>query len=129
MADLFFIDLSANSALTGALPAAIGNMERIDEIRLEETGIGGPLPQELYSVITLRILVLKGSDFSGPISTDLQNLQKLKIIDLQNNQFSGRIPNIWSNIPDLGKNILETICSPELFVPLTYSFCRLVRVT
>ena len=105
------LNLSSNSVY-GALPAELGDLTKLRELRLADNPLRGPIPAELGDLSNLRVLNLgsqgRGS-LNGPIPAALGNLTNLESLDLSSNDLTGPIPawlgdltnlralNLWSN--------------------------------
>ena len=105
------LNLSSNSVY-GALPAELGDLTKLRELRLADNPLRGPIPAELGDLSNLRVLNLgsqgRGS-LNGPIPAALGNLTNLESLDLSSNELTGPIPawlgdltnlralNLWSN--------------------------------
>lgn len=84
-------DLSGNF-FSGILPAGIGNLSRLEELRLANNSLRGVIPNEISKCSFLQVLDLEGNQFSGQIPGFLSQLSSLKLISLKKNMFDGSIP-------------------------------------
>ena len=105
-------------ALTGAIPAAIGNLllERLD---LSNNQLSGTLPSWLKNLFDLTHLKLNGNRFTGSIPRELgerYSLNNLGTLLLQDNRLSGQIPSELNNLaPSQGGSLYEFgICNNYL---------------
>ena len=114
--------------LSGTLPAAIGDLVYLTEMRLIGNKIGGRIPDELgtllerpdryesvnsleefYAAVAegrmptpgLLRIDLSYNEFTGSIPATLGNLTNLQVLDLSANQLSGRIPPALGNLAAL----------------------------
>ena len=118
---LRLLDLGANQ-LTGALPAALGNLTSLRNLHLHQNEFTGPLPPELGALSELEYLSLGGNRLSGPVPSFLGGMINLEIIYLNDNLFTGQLP------PELGKlgRLKElTLGSNRLSGPIPRSFLGL----
>jgi Leucine-rich repeat (LRR) protein len=78
-----------------------GNIIFLMSIDLSRNNLSGPIPEEISSLVGLKILNLSWNHFSGHIPEQICTLQLLESLDLSNNQFSGEIPWSLSNLTSL----------------------------
>ena len=90
---------------TGTLPSELGNLTRLTYLGIThseiEGGLTGGIPPELGNLIELTTLALGGHDLSGGLPSELSNLTKLEQLILWYNQFSGAIPNWLGDLTQL----------------------------
>ncbi len=89
------LDLRLNN-LSGSIPTALGNLERLESLDLRWNEIPGEIPAELGGLLSLESLRLAENAFAGEIPPELGNLSNLRSLDLSGNDLSGEIP------PELG---------------------------
>ena len=82
--------------LNGRIPARLGNLDKLEELRLTITKLAGPLPPELANLANLQVLYVSQSMLSGPIPPELSTLPNLRVLNLSRNRLIGTIP------PELG---------------------------
>ena len=83
--------LSENLELTGSIPTALSS--ELQRLRLDDTSIGGFLPEELYDLTNLVELTLEEAGFGGTISERIAQLNEtLSQLDLSDNNFVGPLP-------------------------------------
>ncbi|KAL3895025.1 MAG: hypothetical protein SGCHY_004940 [Lobulomycetales sp.] len=75
------IDFS-NNALTGAIPAELGNMQDLVSLKLANNRITGSLPASILRLRNLRTLDLSSNQLSGEMP-DLDSLTRLSTCNLQ----------------------------------------------
>ena len=85
------------NGLSGRLPPELGDLPRLERLRLELNNLSGPIPPELGKVASLRFLALGGNRLTGNIPLELIDLPGLEVLWLGMNHLSGPIP------PELGK--------------------------
>ena len=98
------LDLEDNQ-LSGEIPAALGNLSNLRNLRFEDNQLSGEIPAALGNLTNLRELDLCGNRLSGEIPAMLGNLSNLQIVNLYDNQVSGEIPAALGNLSNL--RILE----------------------
>jgi len=96
-----------NNQLSGAIPAELSNLPKLQTLVLPENQLSGQIPAELGDLATLNILALHENQLSGQIPAELGNLIRLKSIHLHENQLSGQIPATLYNLPVLEKLYLH----------------------
>ena len=67
----------AHSQLSGPIPAELGNLTNLRDVRLNSNQLSGPIPAELGDLASLATLLLGGNRLSGPIPAELGNLTNL----------------------------------------------------
>ena len=79
------LSLRAND-LSGALPAALGNLTNLQQLWLFENDLSGALPAALGNLTNLQQLLLFENDLSGELPAALGNLTNLQDLWLQGTQ-------------------------------------------
>ena len=81
-----------DSELSGSIPLALGSIESLKYIRLDNNDLTGEIPSEIGGMDSLMSLILNGNQFNGEIPSSLMDSPNLVSLSLSNNQFSGQIP-------------------------------------
>lgn len=97
---IYSINLS-DSNLTGSIPQSIGNLVRLDYLRLDSNQLTGEIPDSIGNLVNLENLSLANNQLSGEIPPVIGNLIKLDQLWLSNNQISGEIPHSIGNLTNL----------------------------
>ena len=97
--------LSENQ-LSGAIPAALGNMPNLEWLRLDSNQLSGAIPAALGNMPNLEWLYLGSNQLSGAIPATLGNLSNLTRLTLSENQLSGAIPVELGNLTNLQELLL-----------------------
>ena len=84
-----------------------GTPRRVTNLNLEGWGLTGTIPAALGDLAKLEILVLAHTQLTGPIPAALGNLANLENLSLDNNQLSGEIPAALGNLANLQKLYLS----------------------
>ena len=101
-----------HNRLTGEIPAALGDLARLEMLSLVGNRLTGPIPPELGNLTDLRLLALPGNQLTGVVPAQLGNLSRLEGLYLWDNDLSGNIPvelGRLTNLRDLqlGRNQLS----------------------
>ena len=97
---LAHLDLT-DTGLTGPIPAELGNISTLLDIRLVANELSGEIPEELGRLANLNLLSLAGNQLSGAIPPQLGNMPKLRNLFLSQNQLSGQMPPELGNLAEL----------------------------
>ena len=105
LGDIEFLEtlqLSSNQ-LSGPIPSAIGRLEFLGELDLSYNTLAGTLPSTIGNMQFLETLRLNHNSIAGPLPSELGGLSSLTILDLSHNHLSG------SADPVLNITTLETL--------------------
>ncbi|GER25446.1 leucine-rich repeat family protein [Striga asiatica] len=82
-----------NQGLSGFLPNDVYRLRHLQSINLSGNSISGVIPSSLGNLSQLEILDLSYNFFNGSIPDSLGQLTSLRILDLNGNSLSGRVPS------------------------------------
>ena len=85
--------------LTGTIPAAIGRLDKLQDIWLYTNNLSGPIPSEVGGLVDLKTLMLSQSGLGGEIPLSLNNLN-LERLWLKGNSFTGCVPHKLVEVSD-----------------------------
>ena len=94
------LDLRDNR-LSGELPAGLGNLRKLRELRLNENQLSSEIPTELGRLANLEVLSVSRNRLSGPIPSELGELSGLRDLSIWRNELSGEIPSTLANLTEL----------------------------
>ena len=94
------LDLHSNE-LTGEIPAALGSLTSLRELRLSSNELTGEIPAALGSLTNLRWLYLPSNELTGEIPAELGGLTNLEALVLHGNQLTGEIPAVLGSLTNL----------------------------
>ncbi|PRQ27145.1 putative protein kinase RLK-Pelle-LRR-VII-3 family [Rosa chinensis] len=77
----------------GGLPTEIGNLFRLEELRVGNNSLSGEIPTEIAKCSLLQALDLEGNRFEGQFPLFLGGMRSLKVLSLGGNLISGTIPS------------------------------------
>ncbi len=105
--------------LTGPIPSELGSLANLEYLDLGGNAVTGPIPDELGSLVNLGSLSLWGNALTGPIPAWLGNLTGLRWLDLSGNDLTGPIPSELGSLAnleylDLGGNAVTGPIPDEL---------------
>jgi Leucine-rich repeat (LRR) protein len=101
------VDFSTNF-FSGSLPGGIGNLWRLEEVRVANNSLTGDIPNKIVKCSSLQVLDLEGNRFDGQIPLFLSELRRLKLLSLGRNLFSGSIPASFGGLFELETLKLES---------------------
>jgi Leucine-rich repeat (LRR) protein len=118
------------NGLIGQLPAAIGDLDELGVLILNNNAIGDTLPSQLGNANSLSLLSLFGNNFSGKIPSSLGDLSNLTKLYLYDNAFTDTIPGQLGNLSllqelDLSGNQLQGMIPASLG---NFSSLRILRL-
>ena len=87
--------------LSGPIPPELGNLARLESLRLQHNQLSGPIPPELGNLANLEVLDLDRNNLSGPIPPELGRLSSLEVLSIVWNNLSGPIPPELGGLPSL----------------------------
>ena len=90
-----------NSGLGGVIPAALGDLVKLQDLWLGGNQLTGEIPPELGNLTSLYTLYLDQNRLTGEIPPELGNMSALEDLFLYNNQLTGSIPPEVSGLEDL----------------------------
>ncbi len=107
------LDLTDNE-LNGPIPAEIGNMTKLIDLRLNINQLSGSIPPELGNLTNLVILFLSSNRLTGQIPPELGNLVNLRSLVLSSNELFGTIPQELTRLVELNTFYLPDrgVCAP-----------------
>ncbi|XP_031105379.1 tyrosine-sulfated glycopeptide receptor 1 [Ipomoea triloba] len=121
------LDFSFND-LEGHIPHGFGECSRMVILRAGfNKNISGPIPNDIYSVITLQELSLPGNKLSGSIAGNITRLISLRSLALYGNELTGRIPEDIGRLSSLEQLQLH-INSLNGTVPPSLMNCTRLKV-
>ncbi len=85
--------------LSGRIPPALGNLARLEVLSLFVNRLTGAIPAELGNLARLGTLDFAWNRLTGAIPPELGNLAQLRILQLQQNQLTGAIPPGLADLP------------------------------
>jgi hypothetical protein len=100
------IDLGGN-ALSGAIPAELGELRALRILGLHNNGLTGRIPAALGGLSALLALHLGRNRLTGPIPDELGGLHGLSRLNLAANHLTGPIPSALARLPVLAKLALH----------------------
>ena len=107
------------NGLRGSLRQELGNLTKLQDLRLGFNELTGAIPPELSELSDLHTLLLSDNRLSGSIPSELGTLRELRILALGHNELTGEIPRELGDLDRLvkltiGNNRLEGEMPDEL---------------
>jgi hypothetical protein len=86
----------------GTIPSELGYLSNhMFDLRLFDTSLEGPIPEEIYDLTSLWRFDLHAANFNGTISSNIGNLQSLSVFRIDNNSFTGILPIEFNSLSNL----------------------------
>ena len=101
------IRLNSNS-LTGSIPAELGDLNALTILNLFDNSLTGAVPEELGSLSAIRVLWLHENDLTGSVPAALGNLSTLNDLRLFQNNLTGSIPAELGDLSALTTLLLDS---------------------
>ena len=123
MPKIYELWIDDNPRLTGALPAALGNLVTLESFSVTGCGLSGPIPTELGLLTGMQLMWLYGNELSGKIPSHLGALSNMKQFGVQKNLLTGSMP---VEICNRRYGVLEELkadCDGEIFCPTDCCTC------
>ncbi|MCO5582917.1 hypothetical protein L7F22_036820 [Adiantum nelumboides] len=92
--------------LSGAIVPAVGALDALRRLSLQENKLTGRLPAQLFNATSLQTLLLGGNHLSGPLPPEIGRLAGLQTLDISNNALSGTIPHSITKCTNLQTLVL-----------------------
>ena len=93
--------------LTGAIPAELGNLDKLTSLGFNNNGLTGEIPAELGKLDNLRELSLYENELTSEIPAELGGLANLRTLWISNNRLTGAIPAELGDLANLRKLVLN----------------------
>ena len=87
--------------LSGQVPAEIGNLSGLRELKIQWAHVNGSIPREIGKLANLESMELIYTLIGGNIPAEMGELANLESLVLQNNLLSGHIPPELGNLRNL----------------------------
>ena len=68
--------------MSGEIPASLGDLPRLRDLRLENNRLAGAIPSELGGIASLRTLYISPNDFTGCVPESVRYIQESDVADL-----------------------------------------------
>ena len=91
----------SNNRLSGEIPAQLGNLTNLSQLWLHNNRLTGEIPAQLGNLTNFSQLVLSNNRLSGEIPAQLGNLANLQYLYLDGNRLTGEIPAQLGNLANL----------------------------
>ena len=96
-----------NNALTGTLPAELGNFTLLETLNLSGNQITGSIPPQIGRLTSLTTLNLSSNQLDGVIPQTIANNTSLSILNLSVNALDGQIPASMGRLSALDELYLQ----------------------
>ncbi|MXW67915.1 MAG: hypothetical protein F4Z72_13060 [Gemmatimonadales bacterium] len=90
-------DTEPTEAGAGGIPPDLGDLTKLETLKIVRFRLTGPIPAELGRLSNLRVLFLSGTQLTGGIPAELGNLSNLREFVSDGNRFTAPLP------PELGR--------------------------
>ena len=98
-----WMDIADGDAqLNGKIPAQLGNLAKIEGLKLSFFSLKGAIPAELGNLANLRGLDLSDNLLTGAVPSELGNLSNLTALDLSYNELTGCVPQSLARVGSHG---------------------------
>ena len=104
--------MDENILYVGPLPASIGNLVNLENLKLTGNLLTGPIPSSIGSLSSLKFLNLGGNKFSGSIPQSLGQLGRLEELRIGGQEDVNTPDNLLASNKELGGTIPPGIGLP-----------------
>jgi Leucine-rich repeat (LRR) protein len=87
--------------LSGSLPESIGTLTKLETLLIPHSGIGGSIPDAIGALASLQVVSLDGNSLSGTIPPSIGALSNLRELHLANNRLTGPLPDTMPGLTGL----------------------------
>ncbi|XP_042514102.1 receptor-like protein 2 [Macadamia integrifolia] len=96
------LDVSLNG-FSHEIPSGLGNCSQLEVFKAGWNQLTGPLPNDIYHILSLQQLSVPCNNISGTIdgTNQMVRLINLSVLDLSFNQFTGQLPQDIGNLTKL----------------------------
>lgn len=96
------ISIRENEGINGTINPLIAQLPGLNVLQLGFTGLGGPIPEEMFVLTDLSEMNLEGAAFSGTIPESFRRLNaSLMDLFLNDNSFTGSVPEAFDYLTAL----------------------------
>ncbi|RZC44281.1 hypothetical protein C5167_037233 [Papaver somniferum] len=113
LVSLQYLLMDGNSMFMSSLPNELGNLVKLQELRLGNSGFSGTIPTSISHLMNLTTLSLENNRLTGEIPAGLSNLSHIYHLNLSRNMLSGVVPFNVGFLKRLGRN-LDLSGNPKL---------------
>lgn len=92
MENLQYLALGESSRISGPIPPQLGNLKKLQQLKIVSCNVSGEIPKELGNLENLTQLEICKTKVSGTIPKELAKLKKLEKVLFMENQLSGTFP-------------------------------------
>ena len=89
------------NGLSGEIPSALGDLDRLEELWLTANDLTGAIPSELGDLDHLEVLSLAANGLTGGIPAALDDLTGLEQLNLNDNALNGSLPDTIGDLANL----------------------------
>ena len=82
-------------------PQTDTHMRTVESLNLRDNALTGPIPAELGNLSNMARLELFANDLTGPVPAELGNLSSLQVLSLNDNALTGPLPETFLRIGGL----------------------------
>jgi Leucine-rich repeat (LRR) protein len=133
-AELRGLFMDGNMKISGTIPEALGQMQKLKLLDLDDNMLSGSLPNSLYTLLELIAIDLNSNQLIDQLSESIGDITNLEVLQLENNMMSGPLPSggllnllrlgtcsFWNDIPESYRhhhNVLTTFLVSSLLQSL-----------
>jgi len=97
------LSVRENKEINGTINPLVAQLTDLKILQVGFTGMGGPIPPQMFALTDLAEMNLEGAQFSGTIPEDFKLLNaSLMDLYLNDNQFTGPVPLAFDALTALG---------------------------
>jgi len=93
MENIYELWIDKNPALTGTIPAFLGEKTSLGGFSATECNLQGSIPSEIGKLTDIELLWFYSNQLTGEVPSEVGNLTKLRVFEIQHNSINGTMPS------------------------------------
>ncbi|MEM7376102.1 MAG: hypothetical protein AAF460_01230 [Pseudomonadota bacterium] len=95
------IGLEMYGGTTNSLPDKVGDLEKLETLKIVASGLSGDLPSSFFTLSALRVIDFDAVQFNRPLPVELAQLTALETLSITDSGLYGSLPPELATLPRL----------------------------